>query len=40
MKGLQVIFDAIFNLQAKMEIRFAAFCLRELVMFLESVKFV
>ena len=39
-RSLQVIFDAIFNLQAKMEIRFATFCLREIVMFLESTKFV
>ena len=35
-----MIFDAIFNLQAKMEIRFAMLCLRELVMFIESTKFV
>jgi hypothetical protein len=39
-KALQAIFEAIFNLQAKMEIRFAVFCLREVVMYLESVKFV
>ena len=39
-KALQVIFDAIYNLQAQMQIRFATFCLREVVMFLESVRFV
>lgn len=35
-----MILDAVYNLQAKMEIRFALFCLRDLVMFLESEKFV
>lgn len=39
-KALQVIFDAIYNLQAKLQIRFALFCLREIVMFCESVRFV
>ena len=39
-RALQVIFDAIYNLQAQMQIRFATFCLREVVMFLESVRFV
>ena len=39
-KALKVILDAIYKLQVKMEIRFALFCLRDLVMFLESVKFV
>lgn len=40
-KALQVIFDAIFYLHdEKKEVRFAMLCLRELVMFLESNKFV
>ena len=32
--------DAIYNLQAKLQIRFAYYCLKELAMFLESQKFV
>ena len=39
-KALQVILDAIYSLQAQMQIRFALFCLRDLVMFLESVRFI
>ena len=39
-KALKVILDAIYKLQVNMEIRFALFCLRDLVMFLESVKFI
>ena len=35
-KALQAILDAIFNLQAKLQIRFAYFCLQELALFLES----
>lgn len=39
-RALQVIFDAIYSLQAQMQIRFATYCLRDIVMFLESVRFV
>jgi hypothetical protein len=39
-KALQAIVEAIYNLQAKLQIRFAFYCLRELALFLENKKFV
>ena len=35
-----MILDAVFNLQADMQVRFATFCLRDLALFLESVTYV